>query len=68
MKCKCGQKAELQQQNIFEEVEHLCRDCFNSLGHHDDRPEYEDGLFYASRMGKITGLKPELTIFEEVTE
>ena len=53
MKCKCGQTAELQQQNIFDEIEELCRDCFNSLGHHDDQPEYEDGLFYASQMGGV---------------
>lgn len=32
MKCKCGKEAEVQQMNIFNEEEGLCRDCFNSLG------------------------------------
>lgn len=52
MKCKCGRDAEVQQMNIFDEEEHLCRDCFNDLGHHDTKPDYyEEGLFYASQMG-----------------
>lgn len=51
MKCKCGKTAELQQPNIFDEVEHLCRDCFNSLGHHDHSLEDEPELFFASQMG-----------------
>lgn len=32
MTCKCGKEAELKQENIFGEVDELCRDCFNSLG------------------------------------
>ena len=36
MKCKCGKEAELQQENIFGEVDELCRDCFDKLGHHEE--------------------------------
>lgn len=50
MTCNCGQKAELQQQNIFDEIEHLCRDCFNSLGHHDRSLEDEPESFFLSQM------------------
>ncbi|MBR2758944.1 MAG: hypothetical protein IKG65_07445 [Exiguobacterium sp.] len=50
MTCNCGQKAELQQQNIFDEIEHLCRDCFNSLGHHDCSLEDEPESFFPSQM------------------
>ncbi|QBL97902.1 hypothetical protein EauM23_00009 [Exiguobacterium phage vB_EauM-23] len=39
MKCKCGQTAEVQQPNIFGEVEELCRECFNQLGHHEEETE-----------------------------
>lgn len=36
MTCKCGKEAELQQENIFGEVDELCRDCFDKLGHHEE--------------------------------
>ena len=36
MKCKCGKEAELQQENIFGEVDELCRDCFDKLGHREE--------------------------------
>lgn len=52
MKCKCGKDAEFMQMNIELEEEPICRECFNALGHEpEQKPQYEDGLFYASQMG-----------------
>ncbi len=48
MKCKCGKQAEVQQPNIFGEIDELCRDCFNALGEPIEEPKHEDeGLFDA---------------------
>ncbi|VXB52681.1 hypothetical protein EXIGUO8H_20359 [Exiguobacterium sp. 8H] len=55
MTCKCGQKAEVQQPNIFGEIEDLCRDCFNSLGHPEVKTEFEDGLFEALNITERKG-------------
>lgn len=35
-KCKCGKRAEVEQVNIFDEVEAFCGDCFNELGKHEE--------------------------------
>lgn len=51
MKCKCGKEAEVQQMNIFNEEEGLCRDCFNSLGEPPQEPEKDRGLFDSFWLG-----------------